>query len=371
MIRNRFTLISFVSSLFFAFSLFANESLVGTQTTINSPSEAKVLYAKYKSYPNVIYTKQRFNVVIELDIFLEDDQFFRITTDVEEGSSVTLIEKDIVWYMNDDNQYEATFKFKAGEDNFQFPKISINLHDRDGSLIDRTQIKEPKINFRKIAINKERYSNIIAHDLQVISSKSRQFSNEEIMVLFELEATNGNLEEFYLSEFKNQGLKDFVTNKNKQKNYYFVMVPIFQNNIIFEYYNPVESKFIVIDIPVVLKEELVSTQTNLNPYENDMTFYKRMIAIVIILIFIMIYLVRKKKKYLYIAMVLMIVLLSYSLPNQTMTLEGDEKVYILPTQNSTVFKILKESEEVEILNHVDGYTKVLFKNNQIGWVKDD
>jgi hypothetical protein len=98
-----------------------------------------------------------------------------------------------------------------------------------------------------------------------------------------------------------------------------------------------------------------------------MTFYKRMIAIVII----MIYLIRKKKKYLYVAMVLMIALLTYSLPNQTMVLEGDEKVYILPTQNSTVFKILKESEEVEILNRVDGYIKVLFKNNQIGWVKDD
>ena len=362
MIRKITSFYIFVSLFTVHLNLFAN--------TINT-KQAKVLYAKYTTVPKIVYTKQRFNINLQLNIFLEDDQFFRISTHVPDAQNLLYTNTEIVWYMNEENQYETTLKFKASNDPFTFPPIEVSLYDNDGNKIDAITLEPPNIIFRKIAINQERYANIVAQELSVSTVKSRQFSNDEIMVLFELEATDANLEEFYIAKYKNQGLKDIVIKDNIQKIYYFVMIPIFEKEIIFEYYNPKISDFIEVVIPIELEEELVSTQTNLNPYENDMDFYKKIALIVIILFVISLYLFRGKRIYLFIAIVLMTYLISFFFPKPTMNLQSGEKVYILPTKNSTIFKIVKEDESVEILNETKKYKKVLFQNNQIGWIKND
>jgi uncharacterized pyridoxamine 5'-phosphate oxidase family protein len=67
----------------------------------------------------------------------------------------------------------------------------------------------------------------------------------------------------------------------------------------------------------------------------------------------------------------MTILIIMMQPNEKIVLEKNEKVYILPTQNSTVFKIVSEREEVEVLNKKDEFTKVLFTNKNIGWIKNE
>jgi hypothetical protein len=370
MIRNKLFFTLFVS-IFFALSFYANE----INQTQEPQYQAKVLYTKYKSYPNVIYTKQRFTVSLSLSVYLDDEQFFKISSELLNGKDIELLNDEIIWNMNDDKKYETTLNFKAESENFSFPDINISIFDRNGILIDYEILKKPTIDYRKIAINQKRYSNVIATFLEVTNVKATQFSNDEIMVILEVESENGNLEEFQIAKYENQGLKDIIYNKNNnyQKIYYFVMVPIFEKTISFEYYNPDFSRFITVTVPIELKEELVSTQTNLNPYENDMDFYKMVILIGIVVIFLAIYLIRKKRKYLIISMLVMSIVLTFALPNNKIVLKANEKVYILPTANSTVFKILKNPEEVEELgfNDTKEYKKVLFKNNQIGWVKND
>ena len=335
--------------------------------------KSKVLYSKYTNYPKVVFTKQRFNVSLELSIFLPDDQFFKIATNIGDGENIELLEKDLIWYMNENNKYETTLLFKAQEENFVFPDIRVTVLSRDGNIFDSEIVIKPKIDFRQIAINQEQYSNIIASELEIKSVKSRQYSNEEIMVLLEIDGIDGNLEEFFLSKYKNQGIKDIEIKDNKQKIFYFVMVPIFEKELNFEYYNPNESQFVKVQVPIDVKEELVSTQTDLNPYENDFDFYKRIAFIIFILLLLMLYLFKSKKIFLFLALVCMVYLIILILPNKTLLLKANEKVYILPTQNSTIFKILRNNEEVEVLgtNGTQEYKKVLFKNNQIGWIKND
>lgn len=362
--RNKHVLLFFVSLLLLCSSLFAYEE--GEQNY-----KSKILYSKAIHYPKVVFTKQRFSVTLELSIFLPDEQFFKIVTNIGNGTNIDLIENDIVWYVNNNNKYETTLLFKAQEEKFIFPKMDITVMDRDGTILDSEIVKIPQIDFRKIAINQERYSNIIATELSVISAKSRQYSNEEIMVLLEMDGVNGNLEEFFLSRYKNQGLKDIVAKENQQKIFYFVMVPIFEKEINFEYYNPTESKFVKVNIPIEIKEELVSTQTDLNPYENDLDFYKKIALIIVVFLLLILFLFRSKKIYLVVAIALMIYIIVISLPNKKIVLQANEKVYILPTQNSTIFKILKHNEEVEVIgeNDTKEYQKILFQNNQIGWIK--
>jgi uncharacterized pyridoxamine 5'-phosphate oxidase family protein len=67
----------------------------------------------------------------------------------------------------------------------------------------------------------------------------------------------------------------------------------------------------------------------------------------------------------------MTILIIMMQPNEKITLQKNEKVYILPTANSTVFKIVEHAEEVEVLNTKDDFTKVFFQNKNIGWVKNE
>jgi hypothetical protein len=83
MIRNIILLCCSVSLLFA--SLFEAEP---------EKIQSKVLYAKYKSYPHIVYTKQRFKVKIETNILLPQDQFFRLETKLQKHTNLELLTED-------------------------------------------------------------------------------------------------------------------------------------------------------------------------------------------------------------------------------------------------------------------------------------
>jgi len=59
------------------------------------------------------------------------------------------------------------------------------------------------------------------------------------------------------------------------------------------------------------------------------------------------------------------------IPNKKILLNENIKVYILPSNSSTIFKVPESKEIVEIVNENENFLKVLFKNDSIGWVKKD
>lgn len=332
--------------------------------------ESKVLYAKYKAYPQVVYTKQRFNVTIEANILLPNEQFFNLDTQFQKIDTLELLTDEIIWYKKEKNYYETTLQFKVKDTAFQLPKVSISLTDSNDTQLDRVYLKPPQITYRKIAINQERYSNVIARDLYIKSIKTRQYTNNQLLSIIEIISKNGNLEDFHLSSFENQGIKHLNQTNEEQSLLFFVITPSHLDTIAFDYYNITNNEFITVNIPIILKEDLVSTQTELNPYESNFDFYKKIFIMFFVSIFLMIYYFKRRGKYLLIAIILMTILIMMMQPNEKIILEKNTKVYILPTQNSTVFKFVQEEEEVEVLNKQGRFTKVLFKNKNIGWIKN-
>ena len=69
-------------------------------------------------------------------------------------------------------------------------------------------------------------------------------------------------------------------------------------------------------------------------------------------------------------LVIFIIILAYLfIPNEKVLLKKDINIYILPTKNSTVYKKLDSKEVVEIINKKNNFVKVIFTNENIGWVK--
>jgi hypothetical protein len=59
------------------------------------------------------------------------------------------------------------------------------------------------------------------------------------------------------------------------------------------------------------------------------------------------------------------------IPIKKVCVKRGAKIYILPTKQSTVFKINPQSKVYEELNRVGEYIKVKLSKEKIGWVRDE
>jgi len=166
-----------------------------------------------------------------------------------------------------------------------------------------------------------------------------------------------------------QAVNSFTDVYPVQNLYYYVMIPSHTKVIKFNYYNSKSKDFIMINIPIILDEELVSTQTELNPYNSSILIYKQVFSSLLLLVAILLFIFTRHNIYL-IFVTLFIVLLAYLfIPNEKILINKGINVYILPTNNSTIFRQLERKSIVEVVNKKDDFIKVLFDNESIGWIK--
>jgi hypothetical protein len=357
--------ISSVFILVFAVLLNANPSIDNINT--------KMLYISYTKIPKTVYTKQRFEVKIKANIlFSQNESLYTIHTSFNHNkSSVELLTQDIIWQKIDDNNYETALQFKVTKHSAILPQIDISIHDNENKIIDTSHLLNKKLTYRKIAINQEIYSNIIAKEFTVQSIKTKQYNNKELIHVLAIIAKESNLEEFYLNKYTNQGRKVLDSFDNRQMLYYFVITPNNIKKINFDYFDTTLNAFNNINININLNEELVSTQTDLNPYENDMFIYKIIAIAVVVMFFLIMYYFKKDFFFLFFAVIFMTLLIFLMWPNDSIIIKKNTKVYILPTSNSTVFHIVNETQKVKLLIKKEYFSKILFSNKRIGWIKNE
>ena len=185
-----------------------------------------------------------------------------------------------------------------------------------------------------------------------------------------MKPTNSNLEEFYLSQFDEQGIKNFEENNMLQSMFYYVLIPSHINNIQFNYYNPINTTFINVELPIILEDDLVSTQTNLNPNDGNLIIYKIVATGVLLILLLLLYLKTFNRFLIVFILGFIYIFILLLLPNEEITLKANTKIYILPTNLSTVYKITSQETTVEVLHEKNNFKKVLLKNKNIGWIKE-
>jgi len=347
----------FLTLALFATFLFSNENI-----------KSKEIYLSFESYPKRVFTGQKFEVELKAIILKSKDSYENIVTTVAQQSNIGLLTKTIRWEEQKDGSFKTKLTFKAYDQKFVMPKITIALMKSE-EIIDYASTKTIEIAYQKIAISQKLFSNIIAKDIKIISVKTKQYSNTLLHNTIQIEGLNSNLEDIKLIQYKEQGISDLSSEYPKQMLYYFVITPINTKQIDFTYYNTDQNKFVKIQVPVILAEDLVSTQTELNPYNSSMLLYKQIAIGSLLVIFLLIYIFTRNLTHLIFVAILIIAVAYLFIPNKKVLLYENTKVYILPTNNSTVYKKLDTKFIVQTLNEENGFVKVLFKNNSIGWVK--
>ena len=331
--------------------------------------ESKELYLEYNSYPQRVFTGQKFDIKLKALILKDTNSYDKIVTTFTREQNIELLTKDIVWVKNKSSEYTTTISYKVYQDAFVLPKITLAL-SKDEEIVDFISVASPEIEYERIAVNQKLFSRVIAKKLEILTVKTKQYTNNILHTTINIKALNGNLEDFILNSYsEDQGINSLTDMYPEQNLYYYVMIPSHTKQIKFTYYNTVSKDFITMSIPIILDEELVSTQTELNPYNSSILIYKQVLSGVLLLFFVILFAFKRKNIYL-IFITLFITLLAYLfIPNKKILLKEDIKVYILPTNNSTVFKSLDSKQIVEIVNENEDFIKVLFDNESIGWIK--
>lgn len=331
---------------------------------------SKSLYVSYKNTIKTIYKNQRFE--IKLKALITNKNFNTIKTRFLNAHNLKVLNPKSPWKKIDANTYENIFYFKALEKNFKVPSFQVLLYNHN-SVKESTILAPLELNFREIAKDDKKFSKVIASTLQINTYKTKQYNNEELITIVDLEANNSNLEDFNINGISEQGISSLDNSKQLQKMLYYLVIPVHKKVIEFSYYNLNKKKLITLKVPIILENGLISTQTDLNPNKSDFLFYKKVASGSLSLIFLMLFLWKRKYLLLIIALFLATFFIFFILPNKIAYIKKDAVVYILPTKNSTIFFKVRNKKEVEIINKKDDFVKIMFElegKNIIGWVKD-
>src|SRR5574344_853325 len=320
---------------------------------------SKNLYLSYEKTPNSVYKNQKFEIKVKALITTSD------------FTNITVLNPNSSWKKISNDTYTNSFYFKAKSANFKMPKIEVKLWN-SSSLIDISNLESCDVKFSNIGKSDSRFSNVIADNIILKAYKTKQYNNESALTIIDIDALNSNLEDFRLENVLEQGVSNIKEWENIQNLVYYIVTPIYDKNLTFTYFNSKTNSFSEVKVPLILQNELVSTQTDLNP--NDSTFekYKKVAAIIVFIFLLLIYIWKRWKIVLFFTFISLIVAIIYNLPNQKGVIKTDSYIYILPTKNSTVFFKTQKDERVEALEKRENFVKVLGVDSDfIGWVKEE
>jgi len=330
---------------------------------------AKNLYISYSKIPDSVYKNQKFEVVVKA--LVTADTFTDLNTTFSNANNINVLNPNSAWKKVSNDTYENSYFFKAKTPNFKLPDMDVKLFN-GAELIDSSQLTPNQVKFLDVGKGDERYSGIIADSLSLKAYKTKQYNNKEALTIIDLDGTNSNLEDFKLKNVDEQGISSLKDVDSVQNLVFYFVTPVHQKNLVFTYFNPVTKSLKEIKVPIILMNELVSTQTDLNP--NDSTFekYKKIASILAFIASLVLFVLKRKRLFLYVTIVLLIIAIFYNLPNSTGMVKKDSFVYILPTKNSTIFFKADKEEKVEVLQKKNGFIKVLgVDNGFIGWIKEE
>jgi len=251
--------------------------------------------------------------------------------------------------------YVLNTKFKADSS----PKYIFIISQKINKTIYLNQILKTK------KLNKiKNFSNILADELNISEPIALKTEEDKILLSFTVKCKNCNLKDFNLTDNE----KFTIINSNTAT--FIVTLPQNIRNFNFYYFNLKSQSFKKISVPVKIKDETISTQTNINPKENIFFTPVNILILILIALFLILFLIYQKIWILIFPLILSGYLIYQFIPKGEVYLHKGQKVTILPTSNSTVIYIIKKDQKAKVIDRSRNYVEIKI-NNKIGWVNEN
>ncbi|WP_304544237.1 hypothetical protein [Sulfurimonas microaerophilic] len=325
----------------------------------------KVIYFSYDEVPQRVIKGQIFDVTVKTLSTVKD--FSDIKYEFSDHKGIRVLNK-VPYRVKKGKFYYDTFKLYLTSSRAKLPDIEAYLVS--SQEYDSTTIKGDKLNI--ITLNPQRdFSHVIADEFSLKNYKTTSYDNKHNIIVFSATAQNSMLNAMEFENVYKQGQESLQQSLKNGKITYFVVIDKKYETFTFSYFNLLENKFIDIEIPIIVDDDSVATQTDLKPQNQSHEKVKMYIAIAVALLLVILILWRKK----YIYLILVIFPLGYiyfiATPQQEICIKKDASIHLLPVDNGTIFEITENQKYLLKEGSVKNYIKVRLENEKIGWVKNE
>jgi len=322
--------------IFLATFLFANERL---------------LITKFEDVKPYYYNHQIVN--LKLKIISATDGNLKVFDDYNNSYPV----------IDNNESYISNISFEL---NNSFPIFHVVLSD-NGVILNQVDITlDAKV--RNLYPPKN-FCGVLADDLNISDKILTNYDDKNNIVYWTINSKNGNLNDFSL-HFKDEKLYSIDNNNTEISYSYSALVPVNHTDFSFSYFNLKQEKYKNINFSIKLKNETVSTQTDIKPMSKNNIYIINILLGVFVLLWIVLFIYRRGWIYIILLLITIGVIVFFNLPKKEIILHQNTKIHILPFEKSTIFVVVGNDTKVKVLLTKDGWSKIEF-NNYIGWVKND
>lgn len=372
-----------LAGLFLLTSLFANlndesntdssaavENIVqneGSQEQAETAVLAKAIYLSYEKVPSRVLKGEIFKVTIKALSTVKD--FVDITYELSDSEGVKLL-NDFPSRNIDSNNYFETFYFLATSDTIKLPNITATLLDDNNIRYQKTTLFGEKLDV--ISLNPDKnFSNIIADSFEVTQYKTTNYDSTHNIVVFVATAANCNISALKLNDVYKQGKESIFESYTNSKITYYAIIDKSIDNLSFTYFNLSKNRFMPINIPIIVNDDMVTTQSDLKPKDQSHEILKMGLASVIALVAFLIILWRKKYIYLIFIIIPLVYVLYAGTPSKEVCIKQGANIYLLPVRNGTIFETTPSEYHLQKEGESEDWIKIQLENKKIGWVKNE
>ncbi|WP_373031256.1 hypothetical protein [Sulfurovum sp.] len=315
---------------------------------------------KYSYMPKKVYENQLFAVTIIApgESGKSNPQFtFDTSSEIQ-----PLFKKPLTVQNGPDSFY--TFYFKASNVDIRIPRLFISSEYGEASLDSNTI-------FIKTIKQRDDFCQVLAADMKIKNSQVSNYDEKSHIVTLSIEAFEANLEDMQLNDVQEAGVENLKRNNAKVEAEFYVVLPLEEKVLKFTYFNTIKKQYVFLEVPVVVADASVTTQSDLNPKEDSFEKLKKYTFIFLVGFFLFMFLLKRDFFYLVFGVVSIITLLTFYIPHKKICVKQGASLYILPTQTSTVSTKIDQTLDTMLLGERKGFQKVEYKEGIIGWVKNE
>lgn len=327
----------------------------------------KVLYLDYADIPERVFKGQIFPLTLKVLSTVGQIEELVYTFSTLRG--LDLLSKEPERIIKGRYTYD-TFYFVAKSQWLQTPNIRASLHLDDDFESNLATLSGKRLDV--ITLNPaSNFANVIANDFNITGHKTTSYDQQSNILVFSAQASQAALDVFHLNSVIKQGLESIDVRSRISEMTYYAVIPKRVDNMVFTYFQLASEKFIEVSIPIIVDDDMVSTQSDLKPTEFRHKLLKITIAGGIALVGLILLLLHKKLYYLVFIIIPGIYIAYAAVPISHACIMENSPIYLLPMTNGTVFETTTYRQTLEVEGEIKGYTKVKLENNKIGWIKNE
>ena len=325
----------------------------------------KVIYFSYDNIPKRVIKGEIFPVTLKslstVKDFEELDYSFSNTVGLKLLTDEPLREKKGKYFYD-------TFYFLSTKKWAKLPDVEASLFALED--YNTTMISGDKINI--VTLNpKKNFSNIVANNFELVEYKTTNYDNKYNIVIFVASAQNCDISAIKFNNVYKQGIASITESHTDSRVTYYLIVDKQLENFSFSYFNLIKNKFSIIDIPIIVEDDSVTTQTDLKPKDQSRQMIKVSIAAITAFVFFILAVWRKKYVYLIFILIPLIYVGYILIPEKNICIKKGSGIRLLPVENGTIFETTTSRYTLTKEGKAQGFLKVKLHNEKIGWVKNE